>query len=492
MESVSNNFPQTLKEALKFKNKKLGKLINLLSTKEKKQFARWLESELSPKMNKILSLYNMILADKEIEEIWHHLYPKVKCPDSPFNNSTFRKLESQLIAYIEEFMAISAFRASQYFRDLYLIKELNLRKANDLFDNKIRKIRRRMEKDFKLEREYYQMLYYLEVEQQEHLDKDHTKRKHELAGSLGRSFDVWWLHEKLWLANHDLNFQQIKGEQISTLFLDEVLELIEQDENYQEYPLLLIYQKLYSLLQDRGEPEEVKNLIRKHSDLLGGTELRDTFSLIFNYFARKFNIRGEKANLKVLLSLLEWGIEDRIVFINGYLPWNWYKNLVTVCIRLARLDQAKEYLDKFKKDLAEEDQEEAYRFNLAHCYFAEREFRKVIKILRQRYSNVYYEMHSRLILCKTYYELDEMDDLETKLRSLRVFISRQKAISDMLKKTYINQIKLIEGLVKACRVEDFKKLANNLASIYPLAARQWILEKINENLAKLNADLLPI
>lgn len=488
MKPQNHTYSHVANELSKFKNRKLWKLLALLTSKEKKQFSCWLQGELHSQTHKVVLLYQMVTSRKEVEEIWQKLFPEIMCKGSPFNDSRFRKLESQLIHYIEDFLAMEAFRNRPYSRDIYLIRELNQRNANTLFDIEMRKVRRKLDKDFMLEKERFMMLYQLELEQQKHLNKSHSKRKRKPASSLGEAFDLWWLHEKLWLANHDLNVQKIKGEQISTLFVPEILDLVEKNEKYHQYPLLRIYQKLYLLRQDRGNPKEVITLIQKYSDQLGEEELRDIFSLISNYFIQKINETGDVSYLEILLSLIELGVQDQIIFDNGYLPWRWYKNIITICIRLNKLNQAREYLNELKKSLKKEDREEAYRFNLAHCYFAEGSFAKVIKILSQRYSNLTYEMHSRLILCKAFYELNEIDELETRLRSLRVFISRQKTISEMVKKTYINQIKLFEALIKAYTLEDFVKLAQNVHSVYPLSAREWLIEKINENLAKFNAD----
>ncbi|RMG23205.1 MAG: hypothetical protein D6730_14945 [Bacteroidetes bacterium] len=467
-----------------FDNRKVGKLLNTLNVKEKKQFLCWLKSELSPKLYNVQQLYEMLVEGKAAEEIWRELFPGSNKRQTPFQDARFRKVESQLVAFLEEFLAIASFRKSRYARDLYLVKALNERDSSDLFDKEVRKVKRKIDKKFRFEREYYFMMYQLELEQQVQLNRDHTKRKAP-AASLGHALDIWWLHEKLWLANHDLNFQNIKDEPIATLFVNEILELLDQEPQYQGYPLVEIYQKLYLLLRKgEGDAITVQQLIRQHAHLMGKRELKDTFSLLFNYYARKAKTYQEGPyTLNILFELVKWGIEDEIIFTNGFLPWNWYKNLITLCIHLGKLKEAYTYIHEFKPRLRAEEQADAFRFNLAHYHFASKHFRKAIKMLSPKYSNVYYEMHARLLMCKACYELEETDGLETRLRSLRVFINRQKAISPLLKKAYVNKIKLFEDLLKAYRVKDFEKLYQKIQHIKPLNADDWFLEKIQAHLS---------
>jgi hypothetical protein len=65
------------------------------------------------------------------------------------------------------------------------------------------------------------------------------------------------------------------------------------------------------------------------------------------------------------------------------------------------------------------------------------------------YLNVFYKIDSRKLLIQAFYELKEWDSLDSAMNAFRVFIHRNKEISDLHKKNNQNFINFLYKLVSA-------------------------------------------
>ena len=464
--------------------RKLWRNYSLLTADEKVKFESWLKGELSQGQEKVLIMFQLIVQAHTPEHIFNTIFPNKSFSDSPYKNSFFRKLESQLNFYIEEFLAISAFRKNKFERDFVLAQEYNRRDEGSLFLKKLQKIRAQNQKTAVLDVQHFRRSYELETELQQYLHKHQIRGKESLAGTLSEALDDWWLHEKLKIAANNQNHYHVKGEKVNTLFIDEILKFIEENERYSQMPLLNIYKGLFLLHEGQMAPDQIKSLIKQQRRQIAEKELKDIFTLLFNYYGLRFNEHGEKQLLVELLDMFEWGIEDKLIFRDGYLPWDMFKNLITVTLRLTYYDKALDYLDRYLSLLPPEDQDEAYRFNYARFLFESSAYKEVLQYLNQRFSTIYYEIPARLIICRTHYELAQLDHLETELRSLRIYISRQKELSAKRKKIEINQIKLFEKLCRAYLPKDYRALREKVKTTQPLAERKWLMAKIQEKLGE--------
>lgn len=459
------------------KHRKAWELIQLLSTSEKVAFTDWLGLELSGKQKRILDLFHLFNDNASPEEMWDALsLGDGKTIKDPFTDSNFRKLEFQLNSHIEEFLAIQAFREDTPTLDLYIIKGLNQRESTYAFESKLRKILLKLDKQPIRDESYFWYQYLLERENQHYLSKHPTKGKGGIAPRISQAFDDWMLHEKLRIAINNLNHAKIFGEIIQSPFLEETLAKVETLAP-EQYPILHLYARIFQATRSGEEEEEnLEQLLFDYQSLLQRDNLKDFFAIILNYYARKMPSDKSNKYLRKLYRLYQWSLQEKLIFKDGVLSWDHYKNLITIGLRLKEYDLTLEYIEKYKSAIAEEQRETAYRFNLAHYYFTQREFDRVIKLLNLRFSNVYYEIQARLLILQARYELNH-EDLGRDLRSLRVFIKRQKNISPSRKDAEINRIKFFERLVRAFSRSDYQELIEQISTSQAVSNRQWLLEK---------------
>lgn len=461
------------------KNRKLNQILSLLSKKEREQFGLFLQNSINSKQHRIYFLYELITQEKPIKDIWNELFPETPCPEDPFSASIYRKLEYQLNTYLEAFLGIQAFLKDPQIRDLYFIKALNNRKAGKLFETKLKKIKAGLEKKPVRDESFYWINYQLELENQHYQYKKRLKAKGSIAPSLSGTFDSWWLHEKFRIAISNLTHERVTGVQVKNPFFGEILTYT-KTLSKEEYPVLYIYRVLFETLKNESAGYDLYEIIRSNKKYFSEDALKDIFATTLNYYGRIVSSSNNKDNLSKLFELYKWGIKDRLVFKDQLLVWDHYKNFVTIGLHLKEYKLTLDFIENYIDFVPKEQRDEAYRFSLAHYHFTQRNFKQVIKLLNLKFSNVYYEIQARLLVLQSHYEISSDADLLRSLRSLRIFIARQKTISDSKKEIEINRVKFFEKLVKAYNKRDFELLNKQLQKNRTIRNQQWFHEKIQE------------
>ena len=123
-------------------------------------------------------------------------------------------------------------------------------------------------------------------------------------------------------------------------------------------------------------------------------------------------------------------LEKGIIFKNGeLLPWD-YKNIVTLGLRLKEFEWIEGFIKNFNHKLPAKFQENALTYNLANLYFSQKRYDDVIRLLSTvEYKGLYYALDGRWLLLRTYYELQEMEAMESLVESFRIFLLRNKLLS---------------------------------------------------------------
>ena len=163
-------------------------------------------------------------------------------------------------------------------------------------------------------------------------------------------------------------------------------------------------------------------------------------------------------------------------------PWH-YKNIVVIGLRAKDSDWVKGFIQSYKRYLPENDRVNAYTYNLAKFHFYERNFSKVIQLLSSvEYNDIFYNLDSKSMLMKTYYELDEIEPLYSLMDSFRIFLRRKKLVSDHHRTNHLNFIKFLRKMAKVNPRDKKKvlKLKEQLGELRQVADVSWLWEKMNE------------
>ena len=153
-------------------------------------------------------------------------------------------------------------------------------------------------------------------------------------------------------------------------------------------------------------------------------------------------------------------------------------------MRLGKIDWAYKFIEKYKSNLPSYTRENTYNFSLARIYINNKEYSKLLDLLHQvEFEDLNYALIGKAMQASAYYELDELDALDSYLDSFKVYINRNKNIPVDRKKSYQNFIRYIKKLTrmipgdKAAKEKLRLELMENRKNTRNY---EWLMEKVEE------------
>lgn len=254
-------------------------------------------------------------------------------------------------------------------------------------------------------------------------------------------------------------------------------------------PLLEIYLSIFQTISTE-EPdndrhfEKLMPLIGSYQDKIERKEMREVFLFAINFCATKVR-KGIKKYTPLVLKIYEDGIRSGALFENAYLSHWTYTNVVKLGLYQKKFEWTKDFIYRYKDDLPPDSYSDAFHFNLAELYFYQGNYNEVLSHLHQlQFSDPFYKLGSRIILIKSFYEMDELESLLSLLASFSVFLKRNKDISPAHQKTCLNFCKLLYQILRYNQ-KNWEQLIHKIKTVQLLAERAWLL-KVGEQTAALS------
>ena len=173
--------------------------------------------------------------------------------------------------------------------------------------------------------------------------------------------------------------------------------------------------------------------------------------------------------------------------MNGEMQVSNYRNIVPIALRIEEFDWAENFISEYAQYVDEKYRENAVEFSLARLEFYRKNFGKVLDHLNKvSYEDVWYILGSKTLQLASYFELDEYDALESLLQSFKMYIRREKSLTNDRKATYINLIKFTSALMKINPKEQVKvlKLKDEIVSAKGVVSKPWLIEKVESLIKK--------
>ncbi|MEM8908188.1 MAG: hypothetical protein AAGD05_10120, partial [Bacteroidota bacterium] len=171
------------------------------------------------------------------------------------------------------------------------------------------------------------------------------------------------------------------------------------------------------------------------------------------------------------------------IFVNGELAPGNYKNIITIGLMVREFDWAENFIQNYTHRLPKANQDNDRNYNLAKVYFFTGQYEKVIEQLREvEYKNLDYSLGGKLMLLKTYYELQEYRALDSMMDSFRIYLRRNRIISREVKQQYMNVLRFVKKLALTAPYDkkSIAKIKEQINNCKALADKQWILQKVAE------------
>jgi len=444
---------------------------------------------LSPYFNRnepIIRLFEWIKEDlkapKEVglnkEELWQICFGGL----DDFNDGRFRKLQSDLLRLIEEYYAQESFEANPIHKAKYLLESIYQNKLEHLKLGALKTAQRFAENQKLKPASFY--YYQYEIEQSNfNISRFQTERSEKSnIEAIAENLDRFYLAEKLRYYCTILNHQHLTALNYKMLFIDEIIEHVEAND-YSDTPPIIIYHQIllsYKHPNEKKHYENIKKLIENHILLFPETEIGEILDSALNYCIKRMNA-GESEFVKEAYDLYKDWLNRGLLLIRGRIDAFHFKNIVTAGLRMSEFDWVEKFIQDYAIHLEESQRYNSVSFNLAQLSFYKKDYAKVIQQLSKvEYDDITYNLNSKTLLMASYYELDEIEALNSLLDTFRVYLSRNQKIPSFRRKHYLTTIAIVRKLAKIIPNDlvAIDKLSKQVESTQGVVSKNWILEKL--------------
>lgn len=464
---------------------KLYQLFSLLSSLEKVQLKRFLRSPYFNKREDVVRLFEFmryklpkIKVDNSRQLAFAHTYP-----DKVYNERDAYLVFSYLFKLIEEFLAFETFRKDEAQIKFYTAKSYRDRKLGSSFSQKLNESRHILSKSKLRNSDYLRRLYDLENERYNYLSSTQRSDKVNLD-EVSTAFDVYYISEKLRHHCFQISHQAIFTKDYNSNALAEVLQIIDRNPSYLDYPPIAIYYSYYQAITtdiDELSFQQFRNKIETHKEYFTITELADIYLAAINICIRRAN-KGGQYYINEIFELHKNGIEQGLLFENDELSPFVFKNIMSASLKLGKLDWLEKFIHTYQSRLSLKVRDSIVAYSMALLRFEQKNYSETMRLLATLESEDFLLiLGAKTIQLRIYYELKEFDALEALLESMRIYLQRKKKMG-YHKEIYQNVIRLTRKLIALPGHNKEKKMALKLElnNMQPQSMREWFLEQVEE------------
>ena len=381
-----------------------------------KQFDRFMQSPYFNESTILLSLHKILyhqvqkkLETPTREEVFCQLYPSQK-----FDDARIRYLMSRLLELLEEFLFQEGVKHEQNVKQLYLFDYYEAKNCNKTKEQLVNKIRRESDKSKPIRDNDFLERYRLEELLQRASAaniEEYSKYMKEHFSTAISALDAYYFINKLRHLCSLLNAKNVVQMDVHFALQEEILQIT--DKGYlSENKLIQTYRLIYKTLTETGNTADywvLRDSLFQEWQIFNINEAREIFAYVQNFGIKQINLGNSEFN-EELFRVYDFGLQSGILLQNGLLSEANYKNITVIGLRSGHLDWVKEFIENYRSYLPEENQANAYIFNKSNYHFYKKEYTEVLKLLQDVVFNyIFYAIDYRIILLKTYFELQERE-----------------------------------------------------------------------------------
>ena len=466
---------------------KVFQVLMCLETHDRKRLLKYLNSPYFNQSKTLIRLCELLIAQIESgkegfvrKDIWKTIFPKQE-----YDDVNFRKYCSDLLKQIEGFMAQEVYDNDENEKSIDLLSFISRRNITPLRNSALRSVEQESGN-----RGFNSSNYFIDfqIEKVKYSLKGFDRRSRDdrvNIEDISKYLDYFYLIEKLRLFCSAYSEKRWIDHDFTEMSEDIVLEHL-KNINLENVPELATYFYAFQILKHEENLDNFINLktyLTTFAHKMPHDEAIELFESAINYCIGKAN-KGHLEFLEHHFDLVKIALDSNIFLVDGELKEWRFNNIIGAALRLGRLDWAEEFIVKHRDFLPVKSRENTYTFNLARVYRYQQKFDKVLSLLRNvEYEDIGYNLISKAMLIITYYEMDELDALDSFIESFRVFLNRHKNIPAQRRKSYLNLIKYVRRLtrlmpgdkngVEKLRQEIIREKATTVN-------HEWLLEKLAE------------
>lgn len=466
--------------------RKIIQVLRSFSNKELKTLEKFVASPYFNENQYIVNLFDFLKkyapkfssSQLTTENAFYYVYPR-----EVYKEQTITKLLSKLYKIIEAFIAHDMYEKQAVVQKINIMDYHNNRLLFKFFPSQLKDANKLQKKVKYHDNHYFYHQYQIEV-QNSFFQSTHDERIADVNFQNNNHYlDIHFIISKLMLFGYMLNRQRSVNIEYDFTMMEELLQFLETS-SYQEIPVIALWHRGVLLLRNPNDEKNynnLKGLLEKYGNLQRLEEIRVLYTILEN--ASKEVFKTPKEYYEELFQLYEKQLKMGLFYTDGYLLPAIFKNISTIALRLEKYDWTANFIEENYQKLLPEAQIDLYNYCRADVYFHQKNYDKVLDLLQQvEYRDIYTKLGVKRMLLKAYYEMDELDLLESAINAFRVFIHRQKDIAESHKKSHQNFINVLGRILRLLPNEKDKveKLVEEAQTTNELSERDWLMEKLEE------------
>jgi hypothetical protein len=269
----------------------------------------------------------------------------------------------------------------------------------------------------------------------------------------------------------------------SDVLVTEILGLIASG-RYDQFPSVQIYAAIYRMLHDEEDEAafaELKDLLKNDQKELTNVILRDAYVFAINYCVRQVN-KGNVNYLRDVYELYKIALDKHFLYDENELsPWD-YSNIMALGVQLRDYKWSEKLIEVYKDRVPTAGKKmNVVTFNMAKMYFFGGRYKDVLQLLSGvKSEDLMYVLGANALLIKTYYEMDNKDELYKHLANFKINLKRRKKIDEAERKSYLEFVEFSTQLSQLTKRDKkgWQALKQAVKEQPGAAEQEWLLEKV--------------
>lgn len=462
---------------------KLVRIYLSLNKEEHRLLTKWMISPIANVQEDVRNFIAFLDSRKAFSSVtlqktraFAYLYPKTK----QYDDLRLRHVMSLCTQTLEGFLAYAYFIKSRNEQQIALAKNLQQHQLFEHASVVLKKIKSTQQAQAKYDAVYYLENIQLEIEQFKIASKNSREQSFNIQ-EISESIHQYTAAEILKYACVSITHQNVSNQQYSFTFLPFIIEQIET-KILSLTPAIEIYFYAYKTLTNTHENSYFKNLVDavyKNETHFTEHELKDIFLLCINYCIKKLN-SSELLFAEAAYKLYLHSLDKKYLLDSNELSRFTFTNVVFIGLKLQDYSGVEAFIKKYGEYLNDTTKENTISFNKARLYFTQKNYKKTMPLLLSiEFSDTLWNLASKFMLVKIYFETKEYEALIGLLNTFKVYLFRQKKIG-YHKERYKNIIKFSEKLYATIEASKIKKLKlkYEVEQATDLPDKEWFLEML--------------
>ena len=463
---------------------KIIELIKSLSSEELRILDKFVKSPIHNKHEKVIKLFSYIRKNiaKPSDRIYGEKLFKTVFPNEPIEMQRLHYVSSYLQKTVEEFLAWREWKKDSVEVGINLTKALRKHKIGNQFQKCLSITNERNLSQPLRDATYYHNRYRLLLEDFRYANLFGRTKNLNLQ-ELADTQDIAYIVEKLRNASLLLSHQAVTKQEYDQGLLPYILVFL-KNSDYLKIPSVTVYYHAYLSMSDQNNESsflKLKTALFEQSTSFEIEELKGLYIIAINFCIKKLNTDNLNYRREVF-EIYQAGLKYNIFFNNEeFSPWT-YSNIVQVGLMLGEFGVIEKFIKKYKEYLPKKKMEAYYSYNYAWFFYQKKDYQNAMQLLlKTDYGgDILISCTAKTLLTRMYFELKELDSLESLLNSFKMFIRRKKMLA-YHKDPYLKFIQFVQRISIPNYTDKYSMeiLRQEIANSN-VAAKEWLLEQVEK------------